>query len=133
MIAPASASAPSFQNYSVTLVVIPNPSRSWPNMRRCVSERCPSSDVTEERDVGTEDDDFEYVTDLTDVDEDTNEGDNASDAQITDEECLQEEQDRPPEYYLTHAEEVNKSDVVRIGYADSGKLHCDGIEEQRRQ
>jgi hypothetical protein len=49
-----------------------------------------------------------------DVDEDTNEGDNASDVQITDEGCLQGEQGRPLGYYLTHAGGFNKSDVVRV-------------------
>ncbi|KAF2193597.1 C2H2 finger domain protein [Zopfia rhizophila CBS 207.26] len=91
-------------------------------MRRCASERYSSSSAAS-------DDDSEYVTDLTSVDEDTNGGD-VSDVQMTDEECLQEEHARPPEYYRAHAEDVNKSDVVQIDYADSTMLQFGNIEEQ---
>ncbi|OCK73812.1 C2H2 finger domain protein [Lepidopterella palustris CBS 459.81] len=93
-------------------------------MHRCASGGDSSSSVSE--------DDPDYVTDLTDVDEDAIEDDKMSDVQITDEGYLQW-QDRPPEYYLAHAEEVNKSDVVRISYADSSTLQFNGIEEQWRQ
>ncbi|KAF2181400.1 hypothetical protein K469DRAFT_792623 [Zopfia rhizophila CBS 207.26] len=62
-------------------------------------ERCLSSSVVS-------DDDSEYTTDLTSVDEDIDEDDNVSDGQMTDEESLQEEQPRPAAYYPAHAEKV---------------------------
>ncbi|KAF2193136.1 hypothetical protein K469DRAFT_715172 [Zopfia rhizophila CBS 207.26] len=91
-------------------------------MRRCASERYSSSSAAS-------DDDSEYVTDLTSVDEDTDGGD-VSDVQMTDEECLQDKHARPPEYYRAHTEDVNKSDVVQIDYADSTMLQFSSIEEQ---
>ncbi|KAF2180940.1 C2H2 finger domain protein [Zopfia rhizophila CBS 207.26] len=76
------------------------------------------------------DDDSQYETDLTSVDDDTDEGDDVSDTEMTDEECLTGKHARPPEYYRTHAEEVNKSEVVQIDYAPKTRKHMDRLKEQ---
>ena len=78
-------------------------------MRRSALERYLSSSAAS-------DNDSEYVTDLTSVDEDTNRGD-VSNMQMADEECLQEHA-YPPEYYRAHAQNINKLDIIQINYTD---------------
>jgi len=75
-----------------------------------------SSDETYQTDA-----DATYETDstLANVDDD-------GDEEVTDE----EDQVHPPEYYLTRAEEVNKSDLIEEDYAPGSTLQLDRIEEQ---
>lgn len=93
-------------------------------MARPQRDSSSSSDETYRTDTDT-DADATYGTDLTDVDTDAD-----GDEEVTDEESLLEDQDHPPEYYRTCAEEVNKSDLIEEDYAPGSTLQLDRIEEQ---
>ncbi|KAF2174837.1 hypothetical protein K469DRAFT_685224 [Zopfia rhizophila CBS 207.26] len=73
---------------------------------------------------GSSETDSEYETDLTRL---SLEG---SDDDVQ----MKEIHPRPPEYYTAHAEEVNRSDVIkRIDYADSTTKQLNKIAEQWRE
>ena len=72
--------------------------------------------------------DAAYKIDLTDVDTDAD-----GDEEVTDKELLLKDQDYSPEYYLTCAEEVNKSNLIEEDYAPGSTLQLNQIKEQQYQ
>ena len=75
-------------------------------------------------DTDTEDSVADYSTDMTDP------NDMEHDPNLS---RSEDHQDHPPEYYISQAQKLNSSDIIKTDYAESVTLQLDAIEAQWNQ
>ena len=81
------------------------------------------------------DNDSEYQTDGTSVEEDAEDAEEATRSQpdwLSDDGISEDESVRPPEFYWAHASQVNNTKIPNI-YAESTILQFDSVESQWRR
>jgi hypothetical protein len=78
------------------------------------------------------DNDSEYQTDGTSVEDDAEEATRSQPDRLSDDGISEDESVRPPEFYRAHASQVNNTKIPNI-YAESTILQFDSVESQWRR
>lgn len=78
------------------------------------------------------DDDSEYQTDVTSIEDDAERGLKLQPGLMINDETWGDEPVRPPEFYRAHASQVNKTKITNI-FADSTNLQLNRVESEWRQ
>ena len=78
------------------------------------------------------DNDSEYQTDGTSVEDDAEEAMRSQPDRLSDDGISEDESVRPPEFYRAHASQVNNTKIPNI-YAESTILQFDSVESQWRR